>query len=174
MIVLVVAAGTLWPARSFAQSGGLGYALTGPMNISAFGDRTRGWSIGGGGERIRGNGGAGGEFEWVYSPADCKTEYGYRYCFRSAQFVVASANGYHHFNGGASRTRVRPFIGGGGGLAFVWGDCGGLPVGNVGGGIDMWKDEHVGLRIEARDQLAATPYGLYQLSFSIRVGLLFR
>jgi hypothetical protein len=80
-------------------------------------------------------------------------------------FGVASFNLSGHFN---RSQKLQPFITGGATLGFRSGTAGG---GNVGGGVQYWFKEHVGLRIEARDYLFSSDRYNY---FIVRAGISFR
>ncbi len=80
-------------------------------------------------------------------------------------FGVASVNLSGHFN---REQKLQPFVTGGASLGFRSGTAGG---GNVGGGVQYWFKDHVGLRIEARDYIFSSDRFNY---FLMRVGISFR
>ncbi|MEW6131024.1 MAG: hypothetical protein AB1757_28595 [Acidobacteriota bacterium] len=113
------------------------------------------WQVGGGGDGLMHKGlGIGGELS-VIAAGDGG----------SGGVGVASVNLSGHFN---RANKAQPFITGGATVAFSIGAAGG---GNVGGGVQYWFKDRVGLRIEARDYIFSSDR--YNL-FLVRVGISFR
>jgi len=82
---------------------------------------------------------------------------------------VFSANGYYHFIHGRDR-RADPFVTGGYTLAFRSGSAN---LFNLGGGVNYWFSERLGLRVEVRDQVWRSCCGTAHY-WGVRLGLAFR
>jgi len=171
LVLPFIVAGMLLPTRSFAQGPGMGYAFGGPLEFSNLGERSIAWSVGGGGEHVVDSTGVGGDVEVVHFPAVNFRSKTYGYSMPPANAALVSGNGYHHFSKAASNG-VRPFLTAGGGLLLA-GEAS-APTFNAGGGLDWWADRRTGIRLEVRDQIVPSTYGLFQLSLALRVGLIFR
>jgi hypothetical protein len=135
----------------------------------------RGWGyvFGGVGGRSEANAvslhvGGGGE-GLLYKGFGVGGEIGYFAPFESAGdgFGLASANIGYHFKMKSS-PKVVPFVTGGYSVAFRNGSSSG---GNIGGGVQYWAKDKVGLRFEFRDHIFSSdsPH-----IYSFRVGLSFR
>jgi hypothetical protein len=112
-------------------------------------------TVGGGGEALISKGaGVGGEIAYLSRGNNFSNGIG-----------IASVNFAYHFNRAA---KLQPFVTGGGSLALQSGAAGG---GNVGGGVQYWMNQHLGLRFEGRSYIFASdsPH-----TFVFRVGLSFR
>jgi hypothetical protein len=113
--------------------------------------------------------GAGGE-ALLYKGLGFGAEIGYFTPFEDfgAGFGIASVNGAYHFV--QSGKKVVPFVTGGYSLAFREG------VGNlfnVGGGVNYWMREGLGLRVEFRDHIFNARRNAEHF-WGVRVGLSFR
>ncbi len=83
-------------------------------------------------------------------------------------FGVASANGYYHLPGFSDR-KWDPFVTGG--YSFLW-KMGHVNAANFGAGANYWLARHVGLRVEARDQVRTS--GTAVNYWGVRFGVAFR
>jgi hypothetical protein len=176
VILLPVAAALIAPATTFAQSttDEIGFLYAGPLGFSTAADPPLAWGAGTAGEIQRGSAGGGGEFAVIHFPnRDCRPHFSDCYAQRSADLVVISGNGYHHFSTSDSSRVVRPFVTAGGGLAMA-AHSAVVPVANGGIGVDWRRTRHTGFRLEVRDQMSVNVYGLAQFTVALRVGVLFR
>jgi hypothetical protein len=172
VILLFLIAEMIFAKTSFAQSAGVGYVFGGPLRFRDVGYPSLTWSVGGGGEHLSGATGVGGDVEVVHFPAVVYRSKSAEYSWPSADILFASGNGYRHFSKSAGHGHgVRPFLTGGGGVSFA---RGGAVTLNGGGGIDWWADRRTGIRLEVRDQIVPSTYGIFQLSLAARVGFIFR
>jgi hypothetical protein len=111
-------------------------------------------NVGGGGERFLYKGLAvGGDVGYL----------GHYQNFQRDGFGLASANGSYHF-GRAREQKLVPFITAGYGLAFRT-DTANLT--NVGGGINYWFNNRVGLRLEYRDYFTANDPHMHLVRFGV-------
>ena len=158
--------GSLWIAFSSIALGqeanlprGLGYVFAAPGFAAGEGRPTATLQIGVGGElRLFEGLAVGAELGGVGAIADSSDGLG-----------IFSLNGYYHFSNATRRERLLPFITAGytGAGTREWGER----WFNLGGGVDYWPKNRLGLRVELRDQIDAnhsTP-----LHFAgVRVGLI--
>lgn len=156
-IVCVALLATLAVAQT-TEHRGQGYLFAAPGGIAPNGsDATL--QFGGGGEGLIHKGlGVGGEI-------------GYLTLARSFNrgFGIFSVNGSYHFTEATASGKVVPFVTGGYSLFFRDGHTNGF---NVGGGVNYWFRERVGVRLEFRDQVVPEGRSVHYLGF--RVGLAFR
>jgi hypothetical protein len=75
----------------------------------------------------------------------------------------------YHFRPRSGEQKLVPFVTGGYTLFFRSGTANGF---NFGGGVNYWFREHLGLRLEFRDNVSTTDATVHWLGF--RVGLAFR
>jgi hypothetical protein len=112
-------------------------------------------NFGGGGEGIVAKGlGVGGELGYLTNAGSAGNGFG-----------LASANLSYHFN---RSQKLVPFVTGGASVAFRSGAIGG---GNIGGGVQYWVRDNVGLRFEVRDFIFSSDS---PNTYVFRVGLSFR
>jgi hypothetical protein len=158
LLLLLGWAHTGFPAsRADGQEhGGQGYVFLAP---GAF--------VGGGSSVGTAHLGAGGE-ALIYRGIGAGAEIGYLTPWRdfSAGIGVLSLNGSYHFN---RARKLSPFLTGGYSLAFRNGHAN---LFNVGGGMNYWFSDKVGLRLEFRDHIN-TGYTLAHY-LSSRIGISFR
>jgi hypothetical protein len=149
------------PSLSLAQASqdyrGQGYVFAGPSYSSYYSSALI--NAGGGGEGFVHKGmSVGGEIGgFVHTgPSD-------------AAFGVISPNVSYHFREASSSGKLVPFVTGGFSLFFKGRAD---PGSNVGGGLNYWFKDHLGLRIELRDHIPwRTDIGHI---VGVRVGLSFR
>jgi hypothetical protein len=155
VILLVV----LLPLAAAAQSKdhhGQGYFFVAPTATSA-GDF--GLHIGGGGEGLVYKGlGVGGEIGYIGASRELSRGIG-----------VLSPNVSYNFTKASRSGKFAPFVTGGYTL-LVGSDA--LHAVNLGGGVNWWFKDHLGLRLEFRDHVA-TQFGSTHI-FGFRIGLAFR
>jgi hypothetical protein len=84
-------------------------------------------------------------------------------------FGVLSPNVSYHFLHASESRKLVPFVTGGYSLFFASGTANGV---NVGGGVNYWFKERIGLRVEVRDYVAIPSDGFNLIG--IRFGLTFR
>jgi hypothetical protein len=155
VILLVV----LLPLAAAAQSKdhhGQGYFFVAPTTTTAGGF---GLHIGGGGEGLVYKGlGVGGEIGYIGAARELNRGIG-----------VLSPNVSYNFTNASRSGKFAPFVTGGYTL-LVGSDA--LHAVNVGGGVNWWFKDHLGLRLEFRDHVA-TQFGSTHI-FGFRIGLAFR
>ena len=88
--------------------------------------------------------------------------------FAGSIMGVISPNGYFHFKGAKAAT-VDPYVTSGYTLMFRYGSAN---IFNVGGGVNIWPREHLGLKVEIRDHIDARYDTIHY--WGIRFGLAFR
>jgi len=156
--LLVVLAVALPGVRS-TEAQGLGYAIAGPAGLSGFfGSSASAVHAAGGGEAlVNGRGGVGGEFG-VFANS-------------SSALLVFSVNGVLHVSPSTTSRGLSPFVTGG--YTHMGSGEGSFGAWNVGGGIDLWTKDRVGLRVEFRDHVRPDFRGAVQY-WTIRAGVLFR
>ena len=141
-------------AAAAAQSHGHVFLGAGGASSSGFTQSLM--AVGGGGEFVSRSGlGAGGEV-------------GYWAPWRrfDGGIGIANANGFYHFR---PRGRVVPFVTGGYSLFFRSGTANGF---NIGGGVNWWFSDGLGLKAEFRDNVGNGNFDVQYWAF--RVGLNFR
>jgi hypothetical protein len=155
----------LTPALAFAQNAesrrGQGYIFVAPGGTTTSGSTTGTLHLGGGGEAF------------VYKGLGIGAEIGYiapMQSFKSGLGLL-SVNGSYHFNSSDKTKKVVPFISGGYSLLFRSGVANGF---NVGGGVNWWMRDRVGLRLEARDHIFPVRNGPKLQAWEFRIGLTFR
>ena len=152
---LVLACG----ARSSGEAQGLGFAIAGPAGVVG--------TYGSAG--LAGHGAAGGEL-LVKNRLGVGGEYGI-FAGEGGGFTIASVNGVVHF-APAQRTRgTRPFVSAG--YTRLSNGEGAFDAFNVGGGVDIWARERVGVRVEIRDHIRPDDRGDFHY-WAIRAGVVFR
>jgi len=155
VIMLVV----LLPLAAAAQSKdrhGQGYFFVAPTTTTAGGF---GLHIGGGGEGLLYKGlGVGGEIGYLGAARELSQGIG-----------LLSPNVSYNFTKASKSGKFAPFVTGGYTL-LVGSDA--LHAVNVGGGVNWWFKDHLGLRLEFRDHVAVQ-FGSAQF-FGVRIGLAFR
>ncbi len=140
---------------------GQGYLFFGPGGMLTPWGRTGNAHFGGGGEAL------------LYKGIGVGFEGGYFTPWRNfgAGLGLASVNGSYHFGNGR---RLSPFVTGGYSLAFREGHAN---LVNVGGGINWWAKERIGLRLEFRDHIYRESHSRnteYIHFVSGRIGFAFR
>lgn len=149
------------PAMTFAQSidehKGQGYVFFAPGATSPGGTGTA--HIGGGGEGL------------VYKGLGVGAELGYLAPWQSFGngLGVLSLDGSYHFLPHRGEGKVVPFVTSGYTLFFRSGTANGV---NFGGGVNYWFRDHLGLRLEFRDNVWTTYGTAHHVGF--RIGLAFR
>ncbi len=136
---------------------GYGYIFAAPGGASSGGGGTL--HIGGGGEGVSKNGAGIGE------------ELAYLTPFESIGDGLGtfSVNGSYHFLKSSKSGKLVPFVTGGYTGFFRGGYANGV---NVGGGVNYWFKQRIGLRIEFRDNVLIENGSAHFLN--VRVGLTFR
>ncbi len=154
----------LIPCLMFAQPSdehrGQGYVFFAPGFSSVSGLGTTGTAqVGGGAEGL------------VYKGLGVGAELGYLTPWRAFGdgIGVFSPDVSFHFLPRRREGKVVPFVNGGYTLLFRSGHANGL---NFGGGVNYWFRDHVGLRLEFRDQVQLQGITVHYVGF--RVGLVFR
>jgi len=155
VILLVV----LLPFAAAAQSKerrGQGYFFVAPTTTTA---GVFGLHIGGGGEGLVYKGlGVGGEIGYLGAARELNRGIG-----------VLSPNVSYNFTKASKSGKFAPFLTGGYTLLF---GSDALHAVNVGGGVNWWFKDHLGLRLEFRDHVVLQS-GSAQF-FGVRIGLAFR
>ena len=153
MLGLIVSA-SAGVGRAEAQA--LGYAIVGPAGYSGFfGSSASLVHAAGGGEVLVAKGaGVSGE-AGVLANSD-------------SRLVVVSVNGAFHFSNGPARRGPAPFVTGG--YTHMGNAEGSFSGWNVGGGVDLWMNNQVGLRVEFRDHVRPDFRGAVQY-WAIRAGV---
>lgn len=155
-IILTMISG-LANAQTAREHRGYGYGFGAPGASVGDGGSTATLHVGVGGERLVYKGlGAGGEIGYIAPMTEM-----------SSGFGIGSANGSYHFT--TSSGKLDPFVTGGYSLAFRSDVANGF---NVGGGVDYWFKERVGLRVEVRDHY----FPLFRSTnfIGVRIGITFR
>lgn len=154
LVALVVCAA----ARS-AGAQALGYGIAGPAGYSGFFSSNAGLvHAAGGGELLAGGRlGGGGELGLLAGSGGA--------------LWVASANGVYHGYRITDDRKVQPFLTGG--YTRMSSGEGSFNAWNVGGGVDVWLKERVGLRVEYRDHIRPDDRGAVHY-WTIRAGVVFR
>ena len=136
-----------------------GYVFFAPGGVTSEGHTSMTLHMGAGGEGIIGKGiGVGAEIGAL----------GPREQFSSA-IGVFSPNGYYHFRRQPGQ-KLDPFVTGGYTLLFRGGHAN---LFNVGGGVNYWFHERIGLRLELRDHVWRDSSGTAQY-WGVRLGLTFK
>jgi len=144
-------------AQTSDEHKGQGYVFFAPGTTSPEAIGTM--HIGGGGEAL------------VYKGLGLGGEVGYLAPWRAFAdgIGVLSLDGSYHFRPRSGEQKLVPFVTGGYTLFFRSGTANGF---NFGGGVNYWFREHLGLRLEFRDNVWTTYATVHWLGF--RVGLAFR
>lgn len=143
-------------APAFGQGKGHGYVFAAPGGVSGDGQTSAALHLGAGGEALVHRGlGVGAEIGYLANPR------------LLAGAGLLSVNGSYHFASGQPAAKAVPFITGGYSLGFRSGVAN---LVNVGGGVNYWFKDQLGLRVEFRDHLYASEVHLW----SFRFGLAFR
>lgn len=146
-------------AQGPAEHRGYGYGFAAPGASVGDGGSTGTLHLGVGGERLVYKGlGVGGEVGYIGSMTEMSSGLG-----------VGSANASYQFPNSGSGGKLTPFVTGGYSLAFRSDVANGF---NVGGGVNYWFKERVGLRIEVRDHVF--PEFRNMNLIGVRVGITFR
>lgn len=158
-ISLLVLSATLLHAQtpSSPEYRGHGYAFGAVGGATGSSDPL--FHVGAGGERLLYKGfGVGGElgYLWVGESPD-------------VGLGVLSADAQYHFLKASRSGKVVPFVTGGYSLLFRSGALNGV---NLGGGVNYWFKERVGLRFEVRDHFLPQNVDTHFVGF--RVGITFR
>jgi hypothetical protein len=158
-LIFVILLAVMAPLAAAAQNKeyrGQGYVFIAPGSFG--GERTT-LHVGGGGERlfhkILGVGAEVGYLGFIQNPGQ--------------GFGVLSPNVYFHFMNATKSGKFEPFVTSGYSLLFRDGAASAV---NIGGGMNWWFKERVGLRVEIRDHAViagGTPH-----FFGVRIGLAFR
>jgi len=93
---------------------------------------------------------------------------GFTDSFASSVMGVISPNGYFHFKG-AKGARVDPYVTGGYTAMFRYEN---VSMFNVGGGVNIWPRQHLGLKLEVRDHVDTRYDTIHYWGF--RFGLTFK
>jgi hypothetical protein len=155
VIILLMTAIPAAFGQSQGERRGWGYAFAGVGGNTGSDSGAR-FTAGGGGEVLFFRGlGIGGELGYLSSPERVGNGLG-----------IGSVDLVYHFNRSG---KIAPFVTGGASVAFA--DGGRAGGGNVGGGIQYWPKDRVGLRFEVRDHgfSSDSPH-----LFTFRVGVTFR
>lgn len=147
------------PAAAFGQSRderrGWGYAYAGVGGVTGFNSGAS-FTAGGGGEVLFFRGlGVGGDLGYLSLPGRFDNGIG-----------IGSVDLAYHFNRSG---KVAPFVTGGPSVAFAGGAAAG--GGNIGGGIQYWPKDHLGMRFEVRDHVFSSDSPHF---VTFRVGVTFR
>lgn len=150
------------PSLGVAQDSnhrGQGYVFFAPGGVSVAGNSAATFHVGAGGEGLLYKGlGIGAEAGYLYPKSDFGSGFG-----------MASVNGSYHFVDSDGDRKVVPFATAGYSRAF--GNASGN-LWNVGGGVNWWMRDRLGLRLEVRDHVTAdTPRAHF---WQFRVALAFR
>jgi hypothetical protein len=138
---------------------GYGYGFGAPGASVGDGGSNATLHFGVGGERLVYKGlGVGGEIGYIGSMTDM-----------SAGIGVGSGNASYHFKTSVSSGKLAPFLTGGYSIAARSDVASGF---NVGGGVDYWFKERVGLRVEVRDHIFPAFRNMNLIG--VRFGLTFR
>jgi hypothetical protein len=137
----------------------LGYVVAGPTVLGGGSESFLSGSLAGGAELLaRGRAGVGGEVGFVGTPA-------------SGWPVVSAGAVVHLIPVRPGRRQLSPFatagisgIDAGRGMKSAW---------NLGGGVDVWRREGIGVRVEYREHFRPEPFGTARYSM-LRVGVAFR
>jgi hypothetical protein len=157
IFLLVLAASQLNAQTTSSEYRGHGYAFGAVGGATGSSDPL--FHAGVGGERLLYKGfGIGGElgYLWVGERPD-------------AGLGVASVDAQYHFLNASQSRKVVPFVTGGYSLLFR---SGALNAVNLGGGVNYWFKERVGLRFEVRDHFPPENADAHFIGF--RVGITFR
>ncbi len=152
--LLFLGAGTIADAQTL-----IGYGIAGPSGISGF-FRSSGSSVhaaGGVEALVVGRAGVGGELGVLANS--------------SSALIVVSANGVLHVLTPQSASRLSPYVTGG--YTHMSSGEGGFGAWNVGGGLDLWLKDRVGMRLEFRDHVRPDSRGAVQY-WTVRAGVVFR
>jgi hypothetical protein len=146
-------------AQQVERHRGLGYVVVGPGSDNLFNISVTTLQVGGGGERIVYKGlGLGADLTLILSRDD----------FEAGPL---SFNGSYHFASESSASKADPFVSGGYSLAVFSGATENWF--NLGGGVNYWFRERVGLRADFRDFVDPNHDELFHL-WAFRVGLSLR
>ncbi len=134
-----------------------GYAFFAPGASSPGGTGTMHMGVGGEGLFYKGLG-AGAEVGYLAPWSSFRDGFG-----------IGSANGYYQFGPSRKDRKLIPFVTGGYSLFFRQGTSNAF---NVGGGVNYWFRDHLGLRLEVRDHINTEVGTAHFVGF--RVALAFR
>ena len=161
---LLTTLGMLAPLSLAAQnhkSAGHGYVFAAPGAISAGGLTDSTFHVGGGGEApVWGNLAVGAEIGWLAPASQLDGGFG-----------VFSINPSYRFRTGKENARAIPFVTGGYSLLFRESTANAI---NLGGGVDYWFRDKLGLRVEVRDHIRNPRFTGPIHIWQVRVGLTFR
>ena len=152
MVVLACGAGR-------AEAQGLGYAIVGPSGVMGTS----------GSAGLAGHGAAGGEL-LIRNRIGAGGEYGI-FAGEGGGLTIASLNGVVHFAPAERERGTRPFVSGG--YTRLSNGEGTFNAYNIGGGVDIWARERVGVRVEIRDHIRPDDRGDIHY-WAIRAGIVFR
>src|SRR5262245_48266084 len=158
-LIFVILLAVLLPFAAAAQNKerrGQGYVFVAP---GIFAEEYGTLHIGGGGEGVSYKGlGVGAEIGYLGFTDDLGEGFG-----------VFSPNVSYHFTNGARSGKFAPFVTSGFSLLFR-GRA--EPAVNIGGGMNWWFKDRIGLRLEVRDHVIVTDRSPHFLG--VRIGLAFR
>jgi hypothetical protein len=142
-----------------AEAQALGYGIAGPAGYSGFFSSNAGLVHAAGGVELLAGGrlGGGGEFGLIAGSG--------------GGLWVSSVNGVYHGYRITGDRKVMPFLTGG--YTHMSSGDGSFNAWNVGGGVDIWPKERVGLRVEYRDHIRPDDRGTVHY-WTIRAGVVFR
>lgn len=143
------------------KSAGHGYIFAAPGAISAGGSNNSTITLGGGGEApVWGNLAVGAEIGWLAPASQLDGGFG-----------VFSINPSYRFRTGKKNARAIPFVTGGYSLLFRRDTANAI---NLGGGVDYWFRDKLGMRVEVRDHIRNPRFIRPIHIWQVRVGLTFR
>ena len=142
-----------------AEAQGLGYAIVGPSGVMGTS----------GSAGLAGHAAAGGEL-LIKNRVGVGGEYGI-FAGEGGGLHIASANAVLHFAPAERQRGTRPFVSGG--YTRLSNGEGDFNAFNVGGGVDIWARERVGVRVEIRDHIRPDDRGNIHY-WAIRAGVVFR
>ena len=127
------------------------------------------------GEQFVDGGGFGGE-GFLYKGLGLGFELGFAHNEHGGTTAVPSMDVSYHFYGNRARARFDPFVLGGISGEFPTIDQGrGAPAANIGGGVNLWLQNHAALRLEFREHVSRYGGGDLGPSYlAFRVGIWFR
>ena len=148
-------------AAQSQRSAGHGYVFAAPGAITAGGFTDSTFTLGVGGEvPVWGNLAVGAEIGWLAPASQLGDGFG-----------VFSINPSYRFRTGKKNARTIPFVTGGYSLLFRRDTANAI---NLGGGVDYWFRDKLGMRVEVRDHIRNPRFIRPIHIWQVRVGLTFR
>ncbi len=159
MILLALAAAAVVATPRAAQAQALGYAIVGPAGVvGPFGGSGLAGHVAAGGELLIGNRVGAGAEHGLIAGVD------------GGQWAT-SANLVVHFAPPERSRGTRPFLTGG--YTRLSSGDGTFNAWNIGGGVDIWARERVGVRVELRDHIRPDDGGAFH-HWGLRAGIVVR